>query len=326
MNQGSAETTRSHVSFDRRARISAVLGGTRIPIGPVVKWIQGSLYQPTALIWGTAVVYGSYAGALLLRFRGDVPPESWQRFVYVVPLIAAGYLLGNLVFGVYRAEWRYSATRDVVGLAIGVTLVTGAVFGINYSSSDRDIPPSVNLISGALILLGTLTLEAATVRGYAGALLARATVFSSPVYRVALGLAALFLLSMAIWIAVRLAGYAPVQIDDSRVQADIFRVLRSNGTWLFEGGLPFLEAFTYASLVKLFGWGVPLVLVPLLFSAALALLLGYVAYRVTGDWWAALAAVLLLPSLPIFLTQARLLPFYPPTMFFGYAGVAAAAT
>src|SRR3972149_6885076 len=71
-----------------------------------------------------AVVYGSYAGALLLRFDGDVPAKSWDVFWQVAPIVAVGYVLADLLFGVYHTEWKYGGVRDLFNLATAGILVT----------------------------------------------------------------------------------------------------------------------------------------------------------------------------------------------------------
>jgi len=153
----------------------------------------------------------------------------------------------------------------------------------------------------------------------------RVAVLSSAAYQAALSLLALFLLAVAVWFVVQLAGYRPDGPDDARTLVFTNNILREPGAWILEQQLPLLQFATYASLITLFGWGVPLVLVPLLFSAALALLVGYIAQRVSGGGlWAFLAAALMLACLPVFLVQSRSLPFYPPTLFFGYGGAFAA--
>ena len=150
--------------------------------------------------------------------------------------------------------------------------------------------------------------------------------FSITIYRGALGIAALVTLVVAVRWVLKAASSHPSGTDDSRVIMYTGEILRNPGSWIFEIELPLLQYLSYASLVKLFGWGMPLVLVPLLFSVALALLVGYIAHRVAGGPWAFLAAALALASLPVFLLQARSLPFYPPMLFFGYGGVFAAIT
>ncbi len=99
------------------------------------------------------IVMGSYAAGLLLRFDAHVPRESWHWLFWAVPIVAAAYLLSNLVFGVYRTVWRYGGMVDAIYLAVSVSLVTLAVFGVNAMLHHRPLPLSVNLISGAIILL-----------------------------------------------------------------------------------------------------------------------------------------------------------------------------
>ena len=103
-----------------------------------------------------AAVFGSYAGALLLRFDGDVPATSWSTFWQVTPAIAAGYVAANFVFGVYHAAWKYGGVRDLFYLSMAVASVTIVITAVNtfdFAFPRRDIPLSVNLIGGGLIFL-----------------------------------------------------------------------------------------------------------------------------------------------------------------------------
>ena len=103
-----------------------------------------------------AIVFASYAGALLLRFDGYVPAKSWDVFWQVAPIVAVGYVLANLPFGVYHTEWKYGGVRDLFNLATAVILVTLIVTLVNLFGSvipRKQIPLSVNLIGGGLIFL-----------------------------------------------------------------------------------------------------------------------------------------------------------------------------
>src|SRR5207249_1015270 len=51
------------------------------------------------------IVVASYAAALALRFDGDVPSESIRFFLIAAPFIAASYLVGNVLFRIYRTSW-----------------------------------------------------------------------------------------------------------------------------------------------------------------------------------------------------------------------------
>ena len=106
-----------------------------------------------ALAVDFCIVMGSYAAGLLLRFDAHVPRESWTWLFWAVPVIAVAYVFGNLLFGVYRTAWQYGSLVDAFTLAVSVSLVTLAVLGVNAMLHHRPLPLSVNLISGAIILL-----------------------------------------------------------------------------------------------------------------------------------------------------------------------------
>jgi FlaA1/EpsC-like NDP-sugar epimerase len=121
----------------------------------LVRWRPGYRVVPLVLL-DVAAVYGSYAGALLLRFDGSVPADSWRVFWQVAPVIAAGYVAGNFIFGVYHTAWKYGGIRDLFYLAMAVASVTIIVFFVNFldfAFPRRHLPVSVNLIGGGLIFL-----------------------------------------------------------------------------------------------------------------------------------------------------------------------------
>jgi FlaA1/EpsC-like NDP-sugar epimerase len=99
------------------------------------------------------VVFACYLGALLLRFDGQVPPESRAAFQTVVPFIVLCYLAANYLFGIYRTAWRYGGLADVVSLAEASTIATLALFLLNLLQHPRDIPLSVIVVGGALSYL-----------------------------------------------------------------------------------------------------------------------------------------------------------------------------
>ncbi len=108
------------------------------------------------ILLDVALVYGSYAGALLLRFDADVPASSWTEFWQVTPAVAAGYVAANFIFGIYHSAWQYGGIRDLFYLAMAVVSVTLIVFLVNLFADvipRKQLPISVNLIGGALIFL-----------------------------------------------------------------------------------------------------------------------------------------------------------------------------
>lgn len=108
---------------------------------------------PEIAVDAAIIVAGYYVG-LLLRFDGDIPRDSLDTFVRVAPLIVAGYLIANALFGVYRTAWQYGSIGDVLNLARTVLLVTVVILLINRTRAERDIPLSVNLIAGVVTFLG----------------------------------------------------------------------------------------------------------------------------------------------------------------------------
>lgn len=121
----------------------------------ISRWPLSLRVIPFVLV-DIAAVYGSYAGALLLRFDADVSADSWSAFWQVTPAVAAGYVAANFLLGVYHSEWKYGSVRDLLYLAVAVGSVTLMVFLINLFGSlfpRRDLPLSVNLIGGGLIFL-----------------------------------------------------------------------------------------------------------------------------------------------------------------------------
>lgn len=121
------------------------------------------------------VVSVAYAAALMLRFDSEVPEQSADTAVWLVPVIAVGYIAANWVFHVYRTIWAYGSLGDVIQLFRPVLLVTFLVFGLSIfaphvsflegvlahdpdgfgvRSVERDFPLSVILIAGALIFPG----------------------------------------------------------------------------------------------------------------------------------------------------------------------------
>jgi FlaA1/EpsC-like NDP-sugar epimerase len=102
-----------------------------------------------------AIVLGSYALALYLRFDGEVPGESWRMLAWAGPLIAVAYILSYQTLGVYRTAWQYGSVRDALLLALAVAVVTAAVLTVNVLLPKRPIPLTVNVISAAFIFLAT---------------------------------------------------------------------------------------------------------------------------------------------------------------------------
>ncbi len=112
------------------------------------------IHTAGAVLLDMAVVVAAYVAALLLRFDGEVPRTNAVFVAKIVPAIAGGYILANLLFGVYRTVWAYGSIGDILALFRPVALVTLLVFAINFFVHERDLPQSVVLIAGALVFPG----------------------------------------------------------------------------------------------------------------------------------------------------------------------------
>ena len=128
------------------------MSNTEAPRGSLISGDNARAIGAAAL--DLVVVGLAYAAALLLRFDAEVPRENLEFTVRVVPLIAAVYVVANLMFGVYRTVWAYGSLGDILALLRPVALATVLVFGVNFWVNERDLPLSVILIAGELIFPG----------------------------------------------------------------------------------------------------------------------------------------------------------------------------
>lgn len=112
------------------------------------------LRMTAAIVLDVLVVAAAYACALLLRFDGDVPRANTEFIAKLFPLLAAGYVIGNLLFGVYRTVWAYGSLGDIMSLLRPVVLVTAIIFGINFWLDERLLPLSVILMAGGIAFPG----------------------------------------------------------------------------------------------------------------------------------------------------------------------------
>jgi FlaA1/EpsC-like NDP-sugar epimerase len=108
------------------------------------------------------VVAVALAGAMLLRFDAEVPARNAEFVASLFPFIAAGYVLGNFVFGVYRTIWAYGSIGDIIGLFRSVLVVTALLFAVNFWFAERLLPLSVILITGALVFPGMAVVKMRT--------------------------------------------------------------------------------------------------------------------------------------------------------------------
>lgn len=100
------------------------------------------------------VVALAYIAALVLRFDGDPPTESWLTLLAAFPLIALVYILSNWFTGIYHTAWQYGGVPDVLNLARSVIFATILILVVNVFVPERNLPLSVNLVAAAFAFIG----------------------------------------------------------------------------------------------------------------------------------------------------------------------------
>ena len=125
------------------------------PVGRLTRMLNGDVARAFgAMVLDALVVVAAYVAALLLRFDAAVPQANGEFVARVLPFIFFAYVVGNLLFGVYRTVWAYGSLGDIIALFRPVLLVTALIFTVNMVLQDRDLPLSVVLIAGALVFPG----------------------------------------------------------------------------------------------------------------------------------------------------------------------------
>ncbi len=135
----------------------------RTPVTLLRRLVPGdTLATLGAITLDVAVIVAAFSAALLLRFDGDVPRSNVEGVALLLPLLCLLYVLGNLLFGIYRIVWAYGSVGDILVLFRPVALVTVLIFAGNFWVQDRHLPLSVVLIAGALIFPGMAMLKMRT--------------------------------------------------------------------------------------------------------------------------------------------------------------------
>jgi FlaA1/EpsC-like NDP-sugar epimerase len=105
------------------------------------------------LLLDAAIIAAAYAGALALRFDGEIPRESVIFFAQAARVIVAAHLIGNFLFRIYRTSWKYAGMLDAVNLGVSIGVVAALILAVNVFLSPRHIPLTVNVVAPALMLL-----------------------------------------------------------------------------------------------------------------------------------------------------------------------------
>lgn len=95
--------------------------------------------------------------AFLLRFDEDIPPQQWELFASMLPLLLTIRALTFYPFRLYDGLWRYTSLWDVRDLILSIAVSTLAFAGaVRFGMGVWSYPSSVFVID-ALLLLCLLT-------------------------------------------------------------------------------------------------------------------------------------------------------------------------
>ena len=91
--------------------------------------------------------------AFLLRFDVDIPPQQWELFVSMLPLLLSIRALTFYPFRLYDGLWRYTSFWDARALAMSIGASTLVFAGtVRYGMGVWSYPSSVFVIDALLLL------------------------------------------------------------------------------------------------------------------------------------------------------------------------------
>lgn len=100
------------------------------------------------------LICACYAGAFLLKFDGQLPPEQARVLALTLPYVAACQMVAFAVTGLYRGLWRYATVSDLGAVARGVFFGTLAWWLLLEFVQPVDwFPRSTPLIYSTLLLV-----------------------------------------------------------------------------------------------------------------------------------------------------------------------------
>jgi UDP-GlcNAc:undecaprenyl-phosphate GlcNAc-1-phosphate transferase len=140
-----------------------------VPEGRVVLWPALYKLRMLAILLDLILMLVAYAGAYLLKFEGTIPATQLQEFSFSLPLIVAVKLTIFYLSGLYRTDWRYIGSADLVRVVRASALASVAVVAalylwtglVNYSRAIFVLDWIL-----ATALLGGLRLSVRTLREY----------------------------------------------------------------------------------------------------------------------------------------------------------------
>jgi len=98
-----------------------------------------------------ALLLGSMAAGVVLRYEADVPPGAWTNVLLAFPVVAAVQLLIGLFAGLYLGRWRLGGFEEIGALMR--TLVATAVLFSLLNAVLRPLPGTAPAISAIVALI-----------------------------------------------------------------------------------------------------------------------------------------------------------------------------
>jgi FlaA1/EpsC-like NDP-sugar epimerase len=112
--------------------------------------------RPIAVAVHLSLAWGANVIAFLVRFDGQVPPNSWAAQTAMLPWLLVMRACGFMAFGQFRGLWRYASLYDLRVIVLAVFSSSAGFFTlVRWVFAQPDYPRSIYLIDG-MALIGLL--------------------------------------------------------------------------------------------------------------------------------------------------------------------------
>ncbi|MGH9862836.1 MAG: polysaccharide biosynthesis protein [Candidatus Acidiferrales bacterium] len=119
--------------------------------------------KPNQYVIDGFIVGVSFGAAYLLRFEGAIPPEIVSQMWGWLPVVVAGRLGTNHLFGTYRRMWRYVSIVDALQLVRPFATFSAILLALRLflpaTLAALRVPLSIILIEGLLSFTGSLSVR-----------------------------------------------------------------------------------------------------------------------------------------------------------------------
>jgi FlaA1/EpsC-like NDP-sugar epimerase len=110
--------------------------------------------RPLVVATHIVLIAASNYAAIWLRFDGEIPPESWEPWLSVLPLLIVVRAVTFIPLRLYEGLWRYTSIWDLRNLMVGVALSSAVSYVLtHFIWRVVDYPRSVYVIDAILLVL-----------------------------------------------------------------------------------------------------------------------------------------------------------------------------